>query len=609
MAEKLTQEQKKETLENAVLTKSAAETGEICKSLGKIHFSARALGIACRFKGMDYVKALVENGADFANRYSKVNTELYYWRTDFAATLFDIKKALSESNSVHEEDMVFQNEVTVEAILGNGYAETDEKLTVLPRAERLKIADYLLDNAEKCMLNTDNFLLMSIMENDNDFIDLCHKKGVKFSEEYVSMLTVGNKKLINEWSDLTDCMCDLSDEEFCAAITNFRSECGGAVLHVTDLMQIAIGIQCDNADVFKFALDNFNRSKMNQKSIIENLIDKDALPCLPLVEEIGWLKMPRKRDEYIQYASENGKTEITAWLMDYKNRTADFAAEREKAEKKIQRELNANPNSITELKKIWGFKKLDNGTLAISNYKGSNPEIIVPEKIGNNTVTAIAPNGLAAVGGKSEKVFQMMKTVTKITLPNTIQSIGKEAFYTDMSLTEVNIPEGVPEIGEQTFRNCKAIKSIILPDSVKKIGKNAFYECQNLEEIKLPQGIEEIPEGAFFYCKSLKTVEIPNSVRVICREAFLHCDKLEEIIIPDGVEEIKREAFACCSNLKTVVIPASVKKINTTLKSNDCPPITIFYFSMNVTVIVEPKSCAEKYCIKNNIPYKYKEDV
>lgn len=625
MTEKLTQEQKKEMLENAVLTKSAAETGKICKSLGKILFSARALGIACRFKGMDYVKALVENGADFANRYSKVNTDIYYWHTDFAATLFDIKKALYESYSVQKEDIVFQDQATMGVIFKNGNAEMGEKLTVLPRAERLKIADYLLDNAEKCMLNTDNFLLMSILENDSDFIHLCHKKGVKFSDEYVSMLTVGNKKMINEWSDLTDCLCEFSDEDFCAVITNLRNECGGALLHFTELMQVTVSMYYKNPDIFKFALDNFNRSKMNQKAIIENIIDNDALPCLPLVEEIGWLKMPRKRDEYIKYASENGKTEAAAWLMDFKNRTADFAAEREKAEKKVQRELNADPNSVTELKKIWTFKKQDDGTLAISNYKGSNLEIVVPEKIGKDIVTAIAPNGLAACGrNKSDEVFQKMKTITKITLPNTIQSIGKEAFYTDMCLTEVNIPDGVPEIGEATFEDCEAIKSIILPDSVKKIEKNAFYNCKKLEEIRLPQGIEEIPEGAFNYCESLKTVEIPNSVRAICQEAFLHCVKLEEIIIPDGVEEIKREAFALCPNLKTVVIPASVKKIHVyrsklvspsglnseelaKLKLSDYPPITIFYGSMNVTAIVEPKSCAEKYCIKHNIPYKHKE--
>ncbi len=47
----------------------------------------------------------------------------------------------------------------------------------------------------------------------------------------------------------------------------------------------------------------------------------------------------------------------SAWLLEFKNRIADFAAERDRAEKRMMRELNANPNSVTELKKIWGYEK------------------------------------------------------------------------------------------------------------------------------------------------------------------------------------------------------------------------------------------------------------
>ena len=618
MAEKLTQEQKKETLENAVMCKSAAEAGEICKSLGKIHFSARALGIACRFKGIDYVKALVENGADFANRYSKVHTDLYYWRTDFAATLFDINKVLRESNSVHEKDDVF----------GDVFSANGENLKVLPRGERLKIAEYLLGNAEKCLLNTDNFLMNSILVNDKEFIDLCRKKGVKFSEDYVAMLTVGNKKLTIEWSDFSNRLFDLSDNEddFYAAITNLRQECGGEMILFTDMVRIMMQPHLSNVDFFRFVLDNFNRTKMNQKAIIEDIIQKEALSCLPVVEEIGWLKMPRKRDEYIKYASENGKTEMTAWLMDFKNRTADFAAEREKAEKKMQRELNADPNSVGELKKIWSFKKSEDADrtsaqgsqkaagcrqssdlgdeLIITNYKGKSTEITVPEKIGKNPVTALAEGALSRMGPrKTREVADVLENVTKITLPSTIKSIGKAAFEFNINLQEVNIPAGVDEIHALTFFNCRAIKSINLPESVKKIGKAAFSQCFKLEQINLPQGITEIGESVFNGCKSLETIEIPDSVTKIGRNAFQDCHKLREIVIPNGVEEIGIMAFGHCKNLQTIVIPPSVKTIKNATGTEGS--ITIFSNAPNVTAIVEPNSYAEKYCVKYNIPYKY----
>ena len=60
-----------------------------------------------------------------------------------------------------------------------------------------------------------------------------------------------------------------------------------------------------------------------------------------------------------------------------------------KAEQKMMRELNANPNSVTEMKKIWGYEKRKDGTLVITRYKGSNTKIEVPEKIGSSIVTEI----------------------------------------------------------------------------------------------------------------------------------------------------------------------------------------------------------------------------
>ncbi len=72
--------------------------------------------------------------------------------------------------------------------------------------------------------------------------------------------------------------------------------------------------------------------------------------------------MPRGRgrllhDRLLAGTVGDEQTECSAWLLEFKNRTADFAAERDRAEKRMMRELNANPNSVTELKKIWGYEK------------------------------------------------------------------------------------------------------------------------------------------------------------------------------------------------------------------------------------------------------------
>lgn len=88
---------------------------------------------------------------------------------------------------------------------------------------------------------------------------------------------------------------------------------------------------------------------MKKFHIIRGLIDENAVDALAVVEGEGWLATPKKRDEMIAYASQNKKTEALAWLLDFKNRTADIAAEQEKVDKKLMRELNAVPGSVTAL--------------------------------------------------------------------------------------------------------------------------------------------------------------------------------------------------------------------------------------------------------------------
>lgn len=258
------------------------------------------------------------------------------------------------------------------------------------------------------------------------------------------------------------------------------------------------------------------------------------------------------------------------------------------------------------MKLIWGFKKREDGTLAITGYKGTDTEIEIPETIGKNTVTAIADRAFCLKGGhKTQDAIKVLKNITKITLPNTITYIGEKAFFDDEKLTEINIPEGVTEIGDYAFQGC-GIKTLILPGTVREIGYGAFTFCCNLEQVVFRNGITEIPKNAFNCCINLSSAEIPNSVRIICRDAFNGCQSLESIVIPNGVEEIDRNAFAQCWGLKTIVIPRTVMEIG--VEEEGEPPLNVFLGCNNVTAIVEPNSYAERYCERLEIPYENSED-
>lgn len=102
-------------------------------------------------------------------------------------------------------------------------------------------------------------------------------------------------------------------------------------------------------------------------------------------------------------------------------------------------------------------------------------------------------------------------------------------------------------------------------------------------------------------------MSIPSTVKKIGRQAFQRCYVLDDVVIPEGVEEIGDRAFTFCVLLKSVTLPRSVKKIKN-FTHKDMEPQSIFYLDENVTVTVPAGSYAEKYCKRNNVPYKVKEN-
>jgi hypothetical protein len=207
-----------------------------------------------------------------------------------------------------------------------------------------------------------------------------------------------------------------------------------------------------------------------------------------------------------------------------------LAKEAASAEKKMLRELNESPDSVAAIKKIWSYKKLDDGTLKITSYKGSENEVIIPAKIGNAKVSVIG-----------EKAFTCD---WYIKVPNRSER---------EKITSVIIPEGVCEIEEGAFCECISLASVTLPSTIERIGEGAFSGCEKLYKNKLMILSNVLVN---YECES-KIFEVPEGVTRIERAS--RAGRIEKFILPKTVTTLADLAFFDHITPCDISIPNSVK--------------------------------------------------
>lgn len=126
------------------------------------------------------------------------------------------------------------------------------------------------------------------------------------------------------------------------------------------------------------------------------------------------------------------------------------------------------------------------------------------------------------------------------------------------------IPDEVEEINDNAL-NSSSFKYVHFPDTLKTIGLNAFKECENLIEIELPNSVNHLSEGVFHSCKNLEKVILPNTLDIIPRFAFAWCDSLKNIILPNTMMRIiDSYAFYKCKSLEKINMPRGLMSFGDT---------------------------------------------
>ena len=272
------------------------------------------------------------------------------------------------------------------------------------------------------------------------------------------------------------------------------------------------------------------------------------------------------------------------------------------------------PNTVTYEYIEYSVTSIGNG--AFQGCSGLT-SITIPNSvtsIGNSAfygcsgLTSITiPNSVTSIEGYA---FVDCSGLTSITIPRSVTYIGWHAFFCCSGLTSIKV-----ESGNQYYdsrNNCNAIiytktatlmtgcKNTTIPNSVTTIGSDAFRRCIGLTSMTIPNSVTSIVAGAFYGCSSLTSITIPNSVMCIGDNAFYgtawynnHPDGLvyvgkvlygykgsmpenTRIVVPDGTLGIASEAFIDCKNLISVVIPSSVVRMGSVIDSfNHLEPIPV----------------------------------
>lgn len=162
--------------------------------------------------------------------------------------------------------------------------------------------------------------------------------------------------------------------------------------------------------------------------------------------------------------------------------------------------------------------------------------VVIPESVKGLPVVAIGKNA-----------FKDRNKVKYVKLPASLRLLENKAFYDCFGLRELEIPEGVTEIGAWCFSYCGELVEIHLPSSLRKMGWHAFGGCKKLKKIEIPPNVDEIHSYCFSKCHQLTEVILPDGLKKIHDDAFEKCIKLRQVMLPDGLEYVSGAAFANCS--------------------------------------------------------------
>lgn len=216
----------------------------------------------------------------------------------------------------------------------------------------------------------------------------------------------------------------------------------------------------------------------------------------------------------------------------------------------------------------YSYKILNDGTLRLYQYEGTDTNIVVPDTIDGRKVTVL--------GNSTFQYCTQASDIGSVTLPDSLTTIEKNAFYNCEKLKSVTIPQNVSSIGLAAFVEGLSESSLT---EIKVDPENPYFSEKDgvvfskdgtklivfpsgrSGDYQIPGGTVSVGDYAFYYCVNVSSITVPGSVRSLGEGAFGNCSSLTKAVLNEGLEEIGEYAFQSSSGIRDLIIPASVKSV------------------------------------------------
>lgn len=217
------------------------------------------------------------------------------------------------------------------------------------------------------------------------------------------------------------------------------------------------------------------------------------------------------------------------------------------------------------------------------------------------------PDGTTEI---ADKAFSENVSLTKVTLPASLERVGANAFSNCMSLetisftaeskqlviddrafnntavSSVSLPAGVSALGDEVFTNSSLAEiefaanssltalgnnvfsntdlvNVTLPAGLRVLGNGVFRGCTLLESAVLPEGLTTMGDATFYGCSALTSVSLPSTLHTMGTETFYGCSGLTRITFAANsqIETLSYDTFSGCTSLEEIELPASLTEI------------------------------------------------